>query len=145
MKKRVLSIAVLLLAALVLSACTTTNTPAATDTPTATETPAATDAPAATDTPAVTEDPAQSEDPASMSGDMTFTADELAKYDGTDGNPAYIAVDGVVYDVTDVPQWREGLHNGFTAGRDLTEEIKTVSPHGLSKLTGLTVVGSYVE
>ena len=39
---------------------------------------------------------------------LEITIEELAMYDGTDGNPAYIAVDGVVYDVTDVSAWSSG-------------------------------------
>ena len=61
------------------------------------------------------------------------------------GNPAYIAVDGVIYDVTDVPQWNGGGHNGYFAGNDLTEEIKTISPHGVSKLNGIPVVGTLAD
>jgi predicted heme/steroid binding protein len=81
----------------------------------------------------------------SAEAQLELTADELAQYDGKDGQPAYIAVDGVIYDVTDVPQWRNGDHNGFTAGKDLTEEIKTISPHGVSKLKGLPVVGKLID
>ncbi len=73
---------------------------------------------------------------------LELTVDELAQYNGKDGNPAYIAIDGVIYDVTNVPQWKNGEHNGFAAGNDLTEEIKTISPHGVSKLKGLPVVGT---
>ena len=73
---------------------------------------------------------------------LELTADELAEYNGMDGQPAYIAVDGVIYDVSNVSQWKNGQHNGFSAGKDLTEEIKTKSPHGVSKLTGLPVVGT---
>lgn len=36
----------------------------------------------------------------------TFNQTELAKYNGQDGQPAYVAVDGVVYDVT-------GLQHGL--------------------------------
>lgn len=73
----------------------------------------------------------------------TFTLEELAAYDGQDGNPAYIAVDGVVYDVSNVPEWANGEHWGqYFAGNDLTEEIKNESPHGVSKLEGLPVVGT---
>jgi cytochrome b involved in lipid metabolism len=32
-----------------------------------------------------------------------FTTEELAKYDGKNNQPAYIAVDGIVYDVSDYP------------------------------------------
>jgi len=73
-----------------------------------------------------------------------FTAETLAQYNGQNGNPAYIAVDGKVYDVTDVPQWRNGSHFGrFQAGVELTEEIKTISPHGVSKLDSVPIVGLY--
>ena len=32
----------------------------------------------------------------------------LALYNGRNGNAAYVAINGTVYDVTDVPQWRNG-------------------------------------
>ncbi len=109
--------AMMVVAALALAGCTTGTTPAATATPAATE---AAEAAA----------PAQ----------LELTADELAAYDGKDGKPAYVAVDGVIYDVTDVPQWANGTHNGNTAGKDLTDVIKS-APHGESVLAKLTVVG----
>ena len=37
-----------------------------------------------------------------------FTEKELGKYDGQNGNPAYVAIDGVVYDVTNVSAWKDG-------------------------------------
>ncbi len=71
-----------------------------------------------------------------------FTLEELAQYDGKDGNPAYVAVNGKVYDVTDVPAWRGGSHqNTVVAGIDATEYISK-SPHGASVLNGLKVVGT---
>ena len=73
----------------------------------------------------------------------TFTAAELSKYNGQNGNPAYVAVSGVVYDVTNAKGWSNGTHkNGVTAGKDLTKEINS-APHGLSVLSGLPVVGTY--
>ena len=33
----------------------------------------------------------------------TFTRDELRKYNGQNGADAYIAIDGIVYDVTHSP------------------------------------------
>jgi predicted heme/steroid binding protein len=74
-----------------------------------------------------------------------FTLEELAQYNGKDGNAAYIAVDGIVYDVTKVAQWKNGNHNGYKAGKDLTEAIKTKSPHGISKLKNIKVVGKLVN
>ncbi len=70
-----------------------------------------------------------------------FTLEELSQYDGKDGNPAYVAVNGKVYDVTDVPAWRGGSHQGeVVAGIDATAFISR-SPHGASVLNGLKVVG----
>lgn len=70
-----------------------------------------------------------------------FTLEELATYNGKDGNKAYIAVDKIVYDVTDSPAWANGGHNGFEAGQDLTDAIKN-SPHGTKVLEGLPQVGT---
>ncbi|MCH4890977.1 cytochrome B5 [Acidaminobacter sp. JC074] len=75
----------------------------------------------------------------------TFTLEELSMYDGKNGNPAYVAVDGIVYDVSDVPAWAGGKHNGNMAGQDVTEVIKSKSPHGLNVLEILPVVGELVE
>ena len=77
--------------------------------------------------------------------ETTMTPEELSHYNGQNGNPAYIAVDGVIYDVSSVSPWNGGNHNGFTAGQDLTEEIKTISPHGVSKLNGLPVIGTLTD
>lgn len=71
----------------------------------------------------------------------SFTIEELKQYNGKDGNKAYIAVDGKVYDVTNSASWKGGRHNGYEAGADLTDEIKNKSPHGISKLRGIPVVG----
>lgn len=49
----------------------------------------------------------------------TFTLAELAKYNGQNGMPAYVAVSGKVYDLSSV--FRNGYHQGHYAGADLTE------------------------
>ena len=72
-------------------------------------------------------------------GDLTL--EQLKKYDGQNGNPAYVAVDGTIYDVTNAKGWSNGQHkNGITAGKDLSVEINS-SPHGKSVLSNLTVIG----
>ena len=75
-----------------------------------------------------------------------FTLEELAEFDGQDGGRAYIAIDGVVYDVTDVPEWSGGMHAGdrFIAGKDYSNEIRDVSPHGVSVLSRAERVGILV-
>jgi predicted heme/steroid binding protein len=146
--KKLIMIAMLVLSLALLAGCAA-QAPQATATPeaqtasvelTATATPTAVPTASPTATPTATPTAV----PTATAALPVFTAEELAKFDGQNGNPAYIAVDGKVYDVTNVPQWKGGSHFGrYQAGRDLTVEIKTVSPHGLSKLTGLTVVGTY--
>lgn len=71
----------------------------------------------------------------------TFTLEELAEFDGKDGARAYVAVQGVIYDVTDLPRWEGGTHNGYDAGQDLTDIILNKSPHGLSTLERAIKVG----
>lgn len=75
----------------------------------------------------------------------TFTLEELAQYNGKDGQPAYVAINGVVYDVTDVSEWADGMHkNGLTAGQDLSTFINS-APHGTSVLQSLPIVGELAE
>ena len=74
----------------------------------------------------------------------TFTLAELATFNGENGQPAYVAVEGVVYDVSNHPRWQTNEHNGNVAGTDLTEAIKK-APHGTSKLKDLPVVGKLAE
>ncbi|MGL5354719.1 MAG: cytochrome b5 domain-containing protein [Clostridium sp.] len=73
-----------------------------------------------------------------------FSLEELAKYNGKDGMPAYVAVNGTVYDVTKVKPWRGGSHFGVMAGGNLTKEfaqchsiegwiLKELTPVGILK------------
>ena len=80
----------------------------------------------------------------SQANTKTFTLDELAQYDGKNGNDAYVAVDGIVYDVTNAAKWQNGNHYGVQAGTDCTTAISR-SPHGSSVLDGLLIVGTLTE
>jgi predicted heme/steroid binding protein/YHS domain-containing protein len=68
-----------------------------------------------------------------------FTIDELKKYNGKNGMPAYVAVDGIVYDLTGVKPWSGGHHMMMhNAGQDLTDAFKNKAPkkihaHALDK------------
>ena len=77
----------------------------------------------------------------STPGTQKFTVEELATYDGKNGNKAYIAVSGKVYDVTNVGEWNNGSHQGVSAGKDLTQVIGD-APHGKSVLDNLKIVGT---
>lgn len=76
---------------------------------------------------------------------LLLTLEELSEYDGQDGRPAYIAVEGVVYDVSIVTAWMGGKHQGYFAGQDVTEKIKEISPHGVRVLSKLPEVGKLKE
>lgn len=81
----------------------------------------------------------QSSDNATTNTTKTFTAEELAKYNGKNGQPAYVAVNGKVYDLSSV--FRNGSHAGHTAGKDLSSAFS--GKHDSSFLSGYSVVGDY--
>lgn len=75
----------------------------------------------------------------------TYNAKTLQAFDGKDGHRSYVALNGFVYDVTEVPQWQGGHHyKGMVAGTDLTPNIG-LSPHGAGIINdvGLKPVGVY--
>lgn len=52
-----------------------------------------------------------------------MTLEELATFNGKNGQPAYVAYNGVIYDVTESAMWGDGDHEGMHfAGADLTVE-----------------------
>lgn len=70
-----------------------------------------------------------------------MTIEELARFDGCDGHAAYVAISGVVYDVSTSPRWKDGDHEGtHQAGHDLTEELKS-APHVRTLVERFPVVG----
>lgn len=70
---------------------------------------------------------------------------DLSKYNGQNGNPAYVAVNGKVYNVTDSPAWINGKHHGNLAGTDVTDALLNKSPHGEKALAKLPLVGRLVD
>ena len=74
-----------------------------------------------------------------------FTIQQLAYFNGEYGAPAYIAVNGVIYDVTESALWKFGRHQVIhLAGKDLTEELKD-APHGEDLLKKFRVVGFLLD
>ncbi|MFW6365224.1 MAG: cytochrome b5 domain-containing protein [Spirochaetota bacterium] len=77
--------------------------------------------------------------------DRTFSREQLARFNGDDGEKAYVAIDGIVYDVTPVKEWSGGRHkHGLRAGKDHSFEIIR-APHGKTVLRMLSKVGRYRE
>ena len=55
---------------------------------------------------------------------------EIKTHDGKNGNSAFVALNGNVYDVSKIEAWKGGKHHkGMVAGTDLTPYIN-LSPHG---------------
>jgi predicted heme/steroid binding protein len=79
----------------------------------------------------------------------TFTAAQLAEFNGKNGNKGYFAYKGIVYDVTNKPEskWVNGTHNGLVLGKDLTSEFDNCNKHIKSfieeQFRNYTKVGTY--
>ena len=76
--------------------------------------------------------------------EIVYDKESLAEFNGKDGKPAYVAVDGVVYDVSDEPAWQTPHQGKYEPGKDYSKEMRE-APHGLGKLEGLPVVGKYED
>lgn len=70
-----------------------------------------------------------------------FTLEELSKYNGANGNPAYVGVNGVVYDLSLVPSWGGGTHFGLYSGKDLTGQFTACHKENIKILENLPKVG----
>lgn len=68
------------------------------------------------------------------------TADELAGNDGKAGHKAWVAVNGVVYDMSGIRSWPSGGHHGVRAGTDATAAF-VKSAHAVATLQSMKVIG----
>ncbi|MFZ2906221.1 MAG: cytochrome b5 domain-containing protein [Cyclobacteriaceae bacterium] len=57
-----------------------------------------------------------------------FTRAQLALRNGQDKPEVWVALHGIIYDVTRSRLWRNGKHYEHWAGQDLTDELKD-APH----------------
>jgi len=71
-----------------------------------------------------------------------FSKEELARYNGKNGRPAYAAYKGKVYDLSDSFLWNDGSHQVLhSAGADLTDVMEQ-APHGGDVLEKFPLVGT---
>lgn len=70
-----------------------------------------------------------------------FTVEELAKYNGKNGAKAYVAVGGIIYDVTAISKWSGGNHYGITAGKVLDKEFAQCHSNKLAIMEYAVAVG----
>jgi len=75
-----------------------------------------------------------------MSGLPTYTKSQLALRNGQDKPQIWVALKGIIYDVTESRLWRNGLHYEHWAGQDLTEELAE-APHTETVFEGFEKVG----
>lgn len=75
---------------------------------------------------------------------INLTLEQLKEFDGKDGRPAYVAADGVIYDLTSSRLWRGGVHDpghgDVKAGTDVTALLEK-SPHGKEHFYRFPIVG----
>ena len=75
----------------------------------------------------------------------SYTVEELSYYDGRNGKPAYVAVNGIVYDVSSLLRWSGGQHFGMQAGRDLTGAFMGCHQGIMDRLDKVPKVGVLVK
>lgn len=76
---------------------------------------------------------------------MEIDRETLSQHDGKEGRPAFVAVEGKVYEVTGNRLWKNGAHmNRHQAGLDLTEAI-AASPHGKDVLVKIQEKGTLAK
>lgn len=74
-----------------------------------------------------------------------MSKDELHQFDGKEGNKAYVAFEGKIYDFTESKLWRNGVHlKTHHAGHDLTMAMKA-APHGPEVMERFESVAELIE
>ncbi|HRY77202.1 MAG TPA: cytochrome b5 domain-containing protein [Candidatus Izemoplasmatales bacterium] len=145
MKSKILSIMTLIILSFALAACdgqTSTTSPISSTTPAVTATSTTTSTSTTTTSTSTTTTSTSTTQSVTL---RSFTLAELAVFDGHSGTTAYIAVNGIVYDVTDVAEWTNGWHKGMhLAGTDATAAFAD-SSHSSAFLGQLEIVGTLLD
>lgn len=76
-------------------------------------------------------------------GNMDLTLAQLAQYNGLSGQPAYVAVNGTIYDMSSSTTWRTGTHHSqHHPGVDLTSAF--ANEHGDNRLASFPIIGKLI-
>jgi len=79
-----------------------------------------------------------------MNADLpTYTLAQLALRNGQDKPQVWVALNGIIYDVTASRLWKNGKHYEHWAGQDLTRELAD-APHTASVFEKFTPVGRLI-
>ncbi|SSC13920.1 protein of unknown function [Mesotoga infera] len=74
-----------------------------------------------------------------------YTISALSRFNGRSGSPAYVSVEGAIYDFSQLRRWTGGNHmSQHSAGTELTYELKSLSPHREGKIADIEPVGVLV-
>lgn len=76
--------------------------------------------------------------------DQIYTKTQLALRNGQDRPEIWVALNGLIYDVTSSKMWRNGKHYEHWAGQDLTDELKD-APHTERVFEKFKIVGKLKE
>jgi predicted heme/steroid binding protein/uncharacterized membrane protein len=80
-------------------------------------------------------------DPPNSTDKSSFTPEELAFFDGSEGRPVYFGYNGKVYDASGSRLWKGGKHVGrHPGGQDLSAFLDQ-APHGEDKVAAMECVG----
>lgn len=81
--------------------------------------------------------------PRGYKGDLSV--DDLTNFNGTGDRNAFFAYKGKIYDVSQSPHWKDGVHfSKHSAGTDLTGALKN-APHGEEKVLEMPRVGKLIS
>lgn len=80
-----------------------------------------------------------------LTDEIMLTEQELSEFNGRNGKPPYVAIDGIVYDLSKINKWKNGKHHGMLAGQVLTEEYYRCHSKKLNLIKKSKVVGRLKE
>ena len=72
-----------------------------------------------------------------------YSRNQLALRNGQDKPEIWVALHGIIYDVTSSRLWKNGKHYEHWAGQDLSEELKD-APHTVSVFEKFEAIGTLI-